>query len=262
MKKLLALGLFFLLSNCSTVPVTGRRQLSLLPASQLQQMSYTSYKQFLDTNKVVGNGSNVETVRRVGVRIQKAVETYMAQNNLTNQLEGFAWEFNVVESPQVNAWCMPGGKVVVYTGILPITQTETGLAVVMGHEIAHAIAKHGDERMSESLLANGLLQGGQIAAGANPKVINQLLLQAVGAGAQLTMLSHSRKQESEADRIGLIFMAMAGYNPSEAVPFWERMAAKSGGNKPPEFLSTHPSDERRIRDIQGLLPEASKYYSK
>ena len=262
MRKLMMLALLWVIAGCSTVPVTGRRQLSLISASQMQQMSYSSYKEFLDTSKVVRSGSSAEMVKRVGTKIQKAVESYMAQNNMSAQLEGFQWEFNTVDNPQINAWCMPGGKVVVYTGILPVTQNETGLAVVMGHEVAHAIAKHSDERASETMVASGLLQAGQVAAGANPKMVSQLVLQAAGVGTQLGLLSHSRNQESEADHLGLIFMAMAGYDPGAAVSFWERMAAKGGGQKPPEFLSTHPSDDRRINDIQQLLPEAKKYYKK
>ncbi|MES2730898.1 MAG: M48 family metallopeptidase [Bacteroidota bacterium] len=215
----------------------------------------------MDTSKVIKSGSNVEMVKRIGTRVQKAVESYMAQNNLSSQLDGFQWEFNLVESKDVNAWCMPGGKVVVYTGIMPVTQNETGLAVVMGHEIAHAIAKHSDERASETMVANGLLQAGQVVTGSNPKLVSQLLLQAAGVGTQLGLLSHSRNQESEADHLGLIFMSMAGYDPNQAVTFWERMAAQ-GGAKPPEFLSTHPADERRIADIQKQLPEALKYYKK
>ncbi len=261
MKKTIILSLCLFYAGCATVPVTGRRQLSLVPSDQMQQMSYTSYKQFLDTSKVIRSGSNVEMVKRVGTRIQKAVEAYMTQNNLSDQLAGFQWETNLVDNAQVNAWCMPGGKIVVYTGILPITQNETGLAVVMGHEVSHAIAKHSDERASQGMLANGLLQAGQVAVGASPTALNQIIFQAVGVGTQLGLLKHSRSQESEADHLGLIFMAMAGYDPSLAVPFWERMASK-GGNKPPEFLSTHPADERRIADIKKELPEALKYYKK
>ena len=261
MKKLLILGLCLFYAGCATVPVTGRRQLSLVSSAEMQQASFASYKQFLDTSKVIKTGSNEDMVKRVGSRIASAVEQYMKQNNLSSQIEGFQWEFNLVESPEINAWCMPGGKVVVYTGILPLTQNESGLAVVLGHEISHAIAKHSDERASETMLASGLLQAGQILAGQNPTMTNQLLLQAAGAGTQLGLLKHSRTQESEADHLGLIFMAIAGYDPNLAVPFWERMAAQ-GGSKPPEFLSTHPADERRIEDIKKELPEALKYYKK
>ncbi len=201
-------------------------------------------------------------VKRVGVKIQKAVETYFAQKNLSKELAGYQWEFNVVESEEVNAWCMPGGKVVVYTGILPITKDETGLAVVMGHEIAHAIAEHGSERMS-----HGLMQqlGGvalSVALADEPELTQSLFMTAYGVGSTVgVMLPFSRTHESEADHLGLIFMAMAGYDPNAAVDFWTRMAANSQG-APPEWLSTHPSNETRIADIKKLLPEALQYYNK
>lgn len=199
-------------------------------------------------------------VKRVGQRIQVAVEKYMADNNLRRQLEDYLWEFNLVESKEINAWCMPGGKVVVYTGILPITKDENGLAVVMGHEIAHAVAKHGNERMSQGLLTE---MGGvalTVALRDKPAQTQQLFMTAFGVGAQVgVLLPFSRVQESEADHLGLIFMAMAGYDPHGAVTFWERMA-QQGGAKPPEFLSTHPSDETRINKIKAELPEALQYY--
>ena len=245
---------------CATVPITGRRQLALVSSAEMQTMSYQAYRQVLDTAKVLNN-SDAVMVKRVGGKIQRAVEQYMAQNNMSNQLAGFQWEFNLIQSKQVNAWCMPGGKVAVYTGILPLTQNETGLAVVMGHEIAHAIAKHGEERMSQALAAQA---GGSLAAAAlgGSAATQNVFLNAFGVGAQLGMLKHGRSQESEADHLGLIFMAMAGYDPRQAVPFWERMAAKSGGSGTPGFLSSHPSDETRIRDLQRLMPEALKYYKK
>ncbi|WP_266366718.1 M48 family metallopeptidase [Tellurirhabdus rosea] len=270
MRKAILLVLFIgFLIGCQKVPLTGRRQLALVPNSQLLPLSFNNYKEVLDTSRVVRSGDQAAMIKRVGSRLQSAIEDYMRANNLSSRLEGFAWEFNLIQSPEVNAWCMPGGKVAFYTGIIPICQNEAGVATVMGHEIAHAIAEHGNERMSEGLVANGLLQGGQLALGVMSQgqrsQTNALLLQAAGValplGYQLgRALPHSRKQESEADQLGLIFMAMAGYNPNEAVGFWQRMAQASGGNKPPEFLSTHPSDTRRIRDIQAQLPEAQKYY--
>jgi len=228
----------------------------------MQQMSYASYKQVLDTAQVVNNSQSAAMVKRVGGRIQRAVEQYMAQNSLSDQLAGYAWEFNLIQDNQVNAWCMPGGKVAVYTGLIPVARDETGLAVVMGHEIAHAIAKHGDERMSQGLLQQ--LGGAtlQAALGSNPSLTNNLFLTAYGAGSQLGMLAYGRKQESEADRLGLIFMAMAGYDPQQSIAFWERMSAGKGGQAPPEFLSTHPSDQTRIANIKSHLPEALKYYKK
>jgi predicted Zn-dependent protease len=200
-------------------------------------------------------------VKRVGARIQKAVETYFAQQGLSAELSGYRWEFNLVEDPQINAWCMPGGKVVVYTGILPLTQNEAGLAVVMGHEIAHAVAEHGNERMSQALLQQ---LGGvalSVAMKDEPTETRNMWFAAYGIGSQVgVLLPFSRTQESEADHLGLIFMAMAGYDPRVAPEFWKRMAAK-GGEKPPEFLSTHPADETRIRQINEWMGEALQYYS-
>jgi predicted Zn-dependent protease len=254
----LVMSLF--LMTCSTNPVTGRKQLIIIPASEMLSMSYSQYGQFLKENKLSTDQKQTEMVKRIGGRIQKAVEQYAQEKGWADRLEGYKWEFNLVESKEVNAWCMPGGKVVVYTGILPVTQTETGLAVVMGHEIAHAIAEHGNERMSQGLLAN--LGGMALAAAVKdkPQQTQQLWMTAFGVGAQFgVLLPFSRSQESEADHMGLIFMAMAGYDPNEAVTFWQRMAS-SGGQKPPEFLSTHPSDETRINDIKKELPEALRYY--
>lgn len=200
-------------------------------------------------------------VKTVGHKIQGAVEKYMKDNNLSDRLNGYNWEFNLVESNEVNAWCMPGGKVVVYTGILPITQNAGGLAVVMGHEIAHAVARHGDERMSQALLTQ---LGGvalSVALKDQPEKTQQLWMAAFGAGTQVgVLLPYSRLQESEADHLGLIFMSMAGYDPHIAVDFWGRMAKMNQGQKPPEFLSTHPSDQSRIEKIKSELPEAMKYY--
>ena len=245
---------------CSTVPITGRSQLSLIPASEMNAMSFQQYDQFLQENKLSSSKSDIDMVKRVGVNIQKAVETYFKQNNLSKELAGYQWEFNLVESPEINAWCMPGGKVVVYTGILPLTKDETGLAVVMGHEIAHAIAQHGAERMSQGLLQQ--LGGVALTVALKDKEQETLILFMTGYGVGTTvglLQPFSRTQESEADRLGLIFMAMAGYNPNSAVDFWTRMS-QMGGQKPPEFLSTHPSDATRIADIKNELPEALKYY--
>jgi predicted Zn-dependent protease len=255
------LSLLFFLYACSTVPLTGRKQLSLIPAGQIMSMSYQQYDDFLKQNKISADQKNTEMVKRVGQKIQKAVETYFAQKNLSSELNGYEWEFNLVESEDVNAWCMPGGKVVVYTGILPITKDETGLAVVMGHEIAHAIAEHGNERMSQGLLTQF---GGMALAKAiedKPQETQALWMGAFGLGAQVgVLLPYSRLHESEADRLGLTFMAMAGYDPRQAVDFWQRMSELKGGQAPPEFLSTHPSDATRINDIKKHLPEALKYY--
>ena len=253
----------FLLISCSTVPITGRSQLDLVPDSTMLAMSFQEYDRFLNTQKLSKSQEQTQMVKGVGARIKGAVETYFAENNLSHELDGYAWEFSLIESEQVNAWAMPGGKVVVYTGILPITRDETGLAVVMGHEIAHAVAKHGNERMSQGLLTQMGGMALSVALETEPAQTRQLWMTAFGLGAQVgVLLPYGRLQESEADHLGLIFMAMAGYDPNEAIPFWQRMAEKKGGQAPPEFLSTHPSDATRLRKIRELLPEAMRYYKK
>ncbi len=260
-------GYLFLLSffvlACSTVPITGRKQINLIPSSQMNAMSFTNYSDFLNTHKVIKNGKNAEMVKRTGKRIQKAVEAYFTQKKMSNQLKGYKWEFNLVDDPAVNAWCMPGGKVVVYTGILPVAKGEAGLAVVMGHEIAHAVAGHGNERMSQGMLMQFGGMALDKALKSKPEETRKLYMSAFGIGAKLgVMLPYSRLHESEADHLGLIFMAMAGYDPHTAVDFWKRMSSMKGGTAPPEFLSTHPSDQARIKQIEKLLPKAMKYYKK
>lgn len=261
LNAVLPILLSFILVQCSTVPITGRKQLNLIPASQMQSLSYQQYGDFIKSNKISKDQNATAMVKRVGVRIQKAVEQYMAQNNMSSSLDGYNWEFNLVDDPQVNAWCMPGGKVVVYTGILPITKDETGLAVVLGHEIAHAVAQHGDERMSQGLITQMGGMALQKAIETKPAETQQIFMTAFGLGTQVGfLLPYSRLQESEADHLGLIFMAMAGYDPNLAIPFWQRMSSMNTGQKPPEFLSDHPADATRIQDIEKELPEAIKYY--
>lgn len=259
LKKVFSTVALAVVTACSTVPITGRQQLNLVSDAEVQSMSFTQYREVLAKSKLSTDARATQMVKTVGQRVQKGVEQYMASQNLSQQLEGFQWEFNLIESKEVNAWCMPGGKVAVYSGILPLTQDENGLAVVLGHEIAHAIAKHGQERMSQALVAQGLGSSLQAAMGQNPTATKSIFLTAFGVGSQLKMLQYGRRQESEADRLGLIFMALAGYDPRGATPFWERMAAQSQG-APPEFLSSHPSDATRIADIQAALPEALGYY--
>jgi predicted Zn-dependent protease len=264
MKKLFII-LFALpiLISCSRNAVTGRKQLSLLPESQLQEMAVSQYQSFLSQNKVVSTGNNkdAEMIRRVGSRIAAAItEYYSKQPGKENVLSGYKWEFNLVDNKEVNAWCMPGGKVVVYTGLLPVTQNEAALAVVLGHEITHAVASHGNERMSQEMLTQGLGAIVNVATANNQKV-NSIFNTVYGPGSKLGYtLPNSRNQEYEADHYGLIFSAMAGYNPREAVTFWERMAAASGGQKPPEIMSTHPADANRIEKIKGYMDEALSYY--
>ncbi len=258
------LPLFFLfaaLLSCETVPITGREQIAFIPSSTILPMSFNNYHDFIAGHKVIEHTPEAEIVTRVGVRIEHAVERYFSEHGLSSRLSGYQWEFHLVEDKEANAWCMPGGKVVVYSGILPITRDENGLAVVLGHEIAHAVANHGDERMSQALL----VQMGGLALDAalsqNPKETNSLFIAAYGAGAQVgILLPYSRLHESEADHLGLIFMAMAGFDPHHALEFWERMAGSQHGEKPPVFLSDHPADEKRIEDIRRLIPEAMEYY--
>ncbi len=248
---------------CSTVPITGRHQLNLLPQETMLAMSLSEYDQFLKENQLSNNPVQTRMVKRVGSRIQKAVEQFFAQNDMSDKLSDYTWEFNLVENNEINAWCMPGGKVVVYTGILPLTKDEAGLAVVMGHEIAHAVAQHGNERMSQGLIAQ---MGGialSTAIETKPAATQQIWMAVYGLGAQYgLMLPYSRLHENEADHLGLIFISMAGYDPNAAVDFWQRMAAQKKGQTPPEFLSTHPSDKNRIQNIQSRIPEAMGYYKK
>lgn len=265
MKKLfplLLLVFILIINSCSTVPVTGRKQMSLMPESQLVAMSLTSYDEFLNTHKLSSDQSKTAMVRRTGDNISEAVKSFLHSVHKSDLIKDYAWEFNLIEEDVPNAWCMPGGKVVVYTGILPFTQNEAGLAVVMGHEVAHAVAKHGNERMSQGMV---IQYGGtalDIALSKKPDETKELFMLAYGVGAQYgVLLPYSRLHESEADKLGLIFMAMAGYDPNEAVNFWQRMS-QSGGSNTPELLSTHPSDETRIANIKAFLPEAMKYYKK
>ena len=247
---------------CTTNAVTGRKQLALFGEATLQQQALSEYQSFLSQSKVVNSGSNkdAEMVRRVGLRISRAITDYYTQKGQASELNGYKWEFNLIDSKEVNAWCMPGGKVVVYTGLLGITQNEAALAVVMGHEITHAVAHHGNERMSQGALAQGLEIVGNIATANNPKY-NSLFNNVFAPTAQIAvLLPNSRNQEYEADHFGLNFAAMAGYNPREAIPFWQRMSAAANGQKPPEFLSTHPADENRIARLESYMPEALSYY--
>lgn len=262
-KGIVILGLLVSVVACQKVPITGRNQVSLLPESEMISLSLTSYKDFLSKNPPVAESdANAQLVKRVGAKVSQAVESFMKQKGLSSRLQGYKWEFNLVNNPEVNAWCMSGGKVVVYSGLLPVTQTETALACVMGHEIAHAVARHGNERMSQGLIVQAGGVALQVALAQKPALTQNLLLQSYGIGSQLGMLKYSRTHESEADKMGLVFMAMAGYDPSEAVAFWQRMAQAGGGKAPLELLSTHPSDATRIADIKAYLPTAMKYYKK
>jgi predicted Zn-dependent protease len=254
-----------LFESCATVPLIGRKQLSLVPESSVLELSLTNYNDFIKANKLSTNKEQTATIKRVGAKMSAAVEKYLTENGFADRVADFKWEFNLVESNELNAWCMPGGKVVFYTGIMPVAKNDAGVAVVMGHEIGHAVARHGNERMSQQLVQQyGSQIGGATVAElfkANPEKAGAIFQTAYGLGTQYAiMLPYSRQQEYEGDKLGLIFMAIAGYNPNEAVSFWERMAANSTA-KTPEFLSTHPLEQNRIDAIKGFLPEAMKYYT-
>ena len=252
-------------AGCTDVAITGRKQFNIVPDSLVNSMALSEYTAFLDSpeTQLSTDPEKTAMVQRVGVRIADAVERYMEANYMSDRIAGYKWEFNLVESKDKNAWAMPGGKVVVYTGILEVTQDETGLAVVMGHEIAHAIAKHGSERMSQGLLVTLGGIGLDQAMKDKPEATRNIFLTSYGVGATVgVLLPYSRTQEKEADRLGLIFMAMAGYDPQAAVAFWERMSASKDGAGVPEFLSTHPADQTRIENIKNYLYEAMPYYNR
>ena len=247
--------------GCAEVPITGRQSLHLVSESELLTLSLQQYNDVLQKSKLSTDNQKVAMVRRVGNRVAKAAESFLAETGHQDLIKNFQWQFNLIEDDKTaNAWVMPGGKAAVYTGILPFTKDETGLAVVLGHEVGHALANHGNERMSQELLAN---MGGtalSVALSSQPQMTQELAMAAFGAEASIgVLLPYSRLQESEADHIGLILMARAGYDPREAVPFWQRMNA-SPGSRPPELLSTHPAPETRITNIKALIPEAMAYY--
>lgn len=256
---LLVLGLSTTLHSCFKNPVTGRSSVNLVPESEMRSLASQQYQSFVAEHNVMTGTNDAAMVQRVGKRMQAAVSKYLQSIGKQELISGYQWEFNLVNDNQVNAWCMPGGKVVFYSGIMPLCQNEAGVAVVMGHEIAHAVARHGNERMSQGLVQQAGGVALSVLVADKPQLAQQLYNTAFGVSTELGMLAYSRAHETEADEMGLYFMAYAGYNPNEAVAFWQRMS-KNGGQKPPEFMSTHPSDERRINDIKGKLPEAMKYY--
>lgn len=257
-------ALLLIAAACARVPITGRKQLNLLPRDRMMSMSLNQYDQFLQQNRGAilkpSENKDARMVQNVGRNIASSVEDYLRDNGYKEQAQSFEWEFTLVEQDVVNAWAMPGGKTAVYTGILPVTKNREGLAVVMGHEVAHAVARHGNERMSQQL---AVALGGislAVAMRNKPQITQNLFMAAYGLGSQVgVLLPFSRKHESEADRMGLVFMAMAGYDPREAPNFWKRMS-EAGGKAPPEFLSTHPSHETRIEDLKRYMPEAMRYY--
>lgn len=262
-RKLSIVFIIIFLISCSTVPITGRRQLSLVPQDQLIALSKDSYRQLIQQSDLSENRKEKQMVLNVGKRIASAAEQFMRENDMEEEIKNYRWEFRLIEDDKtINAFAMPGGKVAVYTGMLPVAHDENGLAVVLGHEIAHVIANHGGERMSQLLLVRVGAVALSTALGTQPVLARQLFMAAYGAGTQVgILLPYSRSHELESDHIGLILMARAGYDPRAAIPFWERMNSL-GGERPPEFLSTHPGPEKRIEYIQNELPEAMKHYKR
>ncbi|MCS5489396.1 M48 family metallopeptidase [Algoriphagus limi] len=260
MKKVFSLLLIGLLCYaCATVPLTGRKQLAMVSSEEIQPLVNEQYEKVKKESKLLTNTTDGQKVVQVGKRISQAVEAYLIESGYSDLVESFDWEFNLIESDQVNAWCMPGGKVAFYTGIMPICQDENGIAVVMGHEVAHAVASHSRERMSKALVQQFGMSVISTAIGQNPTLTQQIFYQSVGIGSEIGMLAFSRQHELEADELGLIFMALAGYDPRVAPEFWERMS-QGGGEAPPEFLSTHPGPDRRIERLNENMPKAMEYY--
>lgn len=262
-RKIVILGLLLFLMACSSVPITGRKQLSLIPAATMLSLSEEGYRDALSKAKISTNAKETNRLRNVGQNIIRSVESYMKQNNQYDQIANYKWEINLLESKDVNAWCMEGGKIAFYTGIMPLCVNDDAIAVVMSHEIAHAIARHGRERMSQLVVTQ---LGGvaiDVALREKPAATRQLAQVAYGAGAQVgVLLPFSRSHESEADEMGLHFMTMAGYDPEEAVRFWQRMSKAGSGQEPPEFLSTHPNHETRIQRLKELIPQVKAKYGK
>jgi predicted Zn-dependent protease len=262
-KSLLFVAVFLvaeLLAGCKSVPITGRKQIAFVPQSELLGLSASSYREVLDNSKLSSNTEQVELIRRVGNKIKEATIDYLDEMGQHKAIADFEWEFNLIDSDQINAWAMPGGKIAFYTGILEICRDEEGVAAVMGHEMAHVIANHSGERMSQGLVQNFGMGIFAAALRQNPTATKQILLQSAGVISTGGMLAFSRTHESEADEIGLYLMAKAGYNPRAAIDFWERMEAATGGNRSPEFLSTHPSPGRRVQQLNAHMPKALMLY--
>lgn len=253
--NIVTLGIIALFLSCTTNPFTGNKTLALVPNSQLFPTAFAQYDQFLTENNVITGTADAEMIKRVGQRIAVAAERWLNANGHQGYLEDYKWEYNLVNDKTVNAWCMPGGKIVFYTGILPIAQNETGVAAIMGHEVAHALANHGQQRMSAGMLQQLGAVAGNVAI--KDAQTRDIFNQAYGIGSTVgVMLPFSRSHESQSDEIGLYLMAIAGYNPDEGAELWKRMKANSGGQAPPEFLSTHPSNDTRIANLQAWAPKA------
>lgn len=266
MKKsvlIFGIGILAFVISCATNPLTGKKDLNFVSNSELFPSAFQQYGQFLKENKVVTGTADAKRVENIGLKIKAAAEKYLNSLGQSDYLKDYRWEYKLVEDKAVNAWCMPGGKIVVYTGILPVTKDDAGLATVMGHEVSHALANHGAQRMSASQLQGLGAAGVAIATGGQSPEKQQMWQQYYGIGSQVgVMLPFSRSHETEADKIGLILMAIAGYNPEQSVVFWQRMSSNSGGQAPPEFMSTHPSDATRIANLKKLIPEAKAIAAK
>ncbi|WP_323789730.1 M48 family metallopeptidase [Psychroserpens sp.] len=252
---IVALGTLALFLSCATNPLTGKKTMAFVSNSQIFPSAFAQYDKFLSENNVVSGTSDSEMIKRVGQRIAVAAERWLNANGHQGYLKDYKWEYNLVNDNTVNAWCMPGGKIVFYTGILPIAQNETGVAAIMGHEVAHALANHGQQRMSAAYIQQGLAVAGNFAI--KDEKTRNIFNQSYGIGSNvLGMLPFSRSHESQSDEFGLTLMAIAGYNPDEAAELWKRMKANSGGQGPPEFLSTHPSNDTRISNLQSWAPKS------
>jgi predicted Zn-dependent protease len=258
-KNLFAMFLATLLfASCGSTPFTGRRQLLLVSNQQVLALSVQQYNEFMSTANVIRNTPEAEMVQRVGSRLAEAVATFYRNNGMEAELQNFNWSFNLVRDPSINAFALPGGKVVIFDGLLPVTQTEEALAVVVGHEIGHIVAHHATERMSQQIARQtGASVVGDLLGTSRGAQIGAAVL---GLGAQYSMLPFSRQQEYEADEIGLIVMALAGYDPRAAIPFWTRMSQMGGGGQIPPFLSTHPTDANRIAHIEQIMPRMLEFY--
>lgn len=256
MKKFISLALLALfIASCSTVPITGRKRINIVSDAEILPASFAQYEGFLKENKISTDKKKTNEIQSVGLNISKAVDKFMRANGMVSEADSYRWEFNLIDDATVNAWCMPGGKVVFYTGILPICANTDGIAAVMGHEVAHAFAKHGQERMSSTMVQQGI--GFGVALGTRNSENSQLWNTVYGIGSQVGLLAYSRTHETEADKLGMVFMIMAGYKPEEAINVWIRMSQRAeSGSAPPEFLSTHPSNETRIQNLKAYLPTA------
>lgn len=256
-KLLMGIGVVLLVFACAQNPFTGKSTLALVSNSEILPSAFQQYNQFLSENKVITGTADARRVENIGTKIKVAAERWLTANGQADYLKDYRWEYKLVDSKEVNAWCMPGGKIVFYSGIIPICKDDAGMATVMGHEVAHALANHGQQRMSAGLLQQLGGAGVAVATGGKSEQTQQLAMTAYGAATQIGgMLPFSRSHESEADMIGLTLMAIAGYNPDQAIAFWERMSANSKGSSPPEFMSTHPSDQTRIANLRALIPQA------